>query len=121
MQEFIATNYSYLKQHSMDLKSHAGCAHAGLVNDMTIWLLQLILALVLILALHPTLGLYFKRSQCLRRWRAHFLSGMCSPLSRDHARSKVSSAKGCARASPTWKLQELPRPTCADSSLARCA
>lgn len=31
----------------------------------------------------------------------HSLSGMCSPLSKDHTKSKDASGKGCAKASPT--------------------
>lgn len=52
-----------------------------------------------------------KRSvaQCLSQQHAtdqnktntHVLSGMCSPLSRDHTRSKLPSPKGCCSASAT--------------------
>ena len=38
------------------------------------------------------------------------LSGMCSPLSMLHTRSKESSSNGCCRASATWKIALSSRP-----------
>jgi hypothetical protein len=56
------------------------------------------------------------------QWTHFFLSGMCSPLSIDHTRSKLASGKGWASASATctrvhthataggWEVGRLARP-----------
>lgn len=49
------------------------------------------------------------------------LSGMCSPLSRLHTRSKEASANGCCSASATWNDTLSAKPCCAASALARAA
>jgi hypothetical protein len=40
---------------------------------------------------------------------AHVLSGMCSPLSSDHTRSKLLSSNGCCSASATWGARRAGR------------
>jgi hypothetical protein len=58
-------------------------------------------------------------SQPSKTDESHLLSGMCSPDSNAHTRSKDASWNGWCSASPTWKTHLSARPAAAESSLPR--